>query len=165
LEIISWLCSLGLQQYDDAFRQNAIDAEVLLDLTAEDLRDLGVTLIGHRRKLLAAIAALRAERPGSRQPANGFGKQSFTVSTAYCCSPKTSLKQRRNCCGKRYRSPGSSRRNRWSCAPRPIWRGYGASRGGAARRMPCWRWSMAGSTEGFDTTDLKEAAALLSELT
>jgi len=37
--------------------------------------------------------------------------------------------------------------------------------GGAARRMSCWRWSMAGSTEGFDTTDLKEAAALLSELT
>ena len=57
-----------MQQYDDAFRQNAIDGEVLLDLTAEDLRDLGVTLIGHRRKLLAAITALRAERPGSTVP-------------------------------------------------------------------------------------------------
>ncbi len=53
-----------MEQYEDAFRQNAIDAEVLFDLTADDLRDLGVTLIGHRRKLLTAIAALRAERTG-----------------------------------------------------------------------------------------------------
>jgi hypothetical protein len=68
LEITSWLRGLGLQQYDDAFRQNAIDGEVLLDLTAEDLRDLGVTLIGHRRKLLAAIAGLRVERAGSTVP-------------------------------------------------------------------------------------------------
>jgi hypothetical protein len=41
-----------------AFRENEVDAEVLPKLTAEDLRELGVTAIGHRRKLLTAIAAL-----------------------------------------------------------------------------------------------------------
>ncbi|WP_439403507.1 SAM domain-containing protein [Bradyrhizobium sp. DASA03068] len=47
-------------QYEQAFRENDIDAEVLMDLTAEDLIGLGVVSIGHRRKLLAAIAALPA---------------------------------------------------------------------------------------------------------
>src|SRR6202022_1062588 len=44
-----------------AFCDNAIDATVLPELTAEDLKDLGVALVGHRRKLLAAIAALRSD--------------------------------------------------------------------------------------------------------
>jgi hypothetical protein len=56
-----WLRSLGLKQYEAAFRENAIDDAVLPKLTAEDLKDLGVGLVGHRRKLLDAIAALRAE--------------------------------------------------------------------------------------------------------
>jgi class 3 adenylate cyclase/predicted ATPase len=60
VDIASWLHGLGLQQYDQAFRDNAIDASVLPDLTAEDLRDIGVDLVGHRRKLLAAISALRS---------------------------------------------------------------------------------------------------------
>jgi hypothetical protein len=42
---------------------NAVDGEVLRELTAADLKDLGVTLVGHRRKLLAAITVLRAEPP------------------------------------------------------------------------------------------------------
>ena len=48
-----------MQQYEKAFRDNEIDAAVLPELTADDLRDIGVSLVGHRRKLLAAIAALR----------------------------------------------------------------------------------------------------------
>jgi hypothetical protein len=52
---------LGLQQYEQAFRDNAVDAAVLPELTAEDLKDLGVNLVGHRRKLLAAITALRSD--------------------------------------------------------------------------------------------------------
>jgi class 3 adenylate cyclase/predicted ATPase len=55
------LRSLGLEQYEAAFRKNAIDDTVLLNLTAEDLKDLGVGLVGHRRKLLEAIAALRVD--------------------------------------------------------------------------------------------------------
>jgi len=60
MDIGAWLCDLGLGQYEQAFRENDIDAEVLMDLTAEDLIGLGVVSIGHRRKLLATIAALRA---------------------------------------------------------------------------------------------------------
>ena len=52
---------MGLAPYEPAFRDNDIDGEVLPSLTAEDLVGLGVTSIGHRRKLLEAIAALRAE--------------------------------------------------------------------------------------------------------
>jgi class 3 adenylate cyclase len=61
VDIATWLHSLGMQQYEAAFRDNAIDAAVLPELTADDLRDLGVNLVGHRRKLLAAIAALRTD--------------------------------------------------------------------------------------------------------
>jgi hypothetical protein len=61
--IVAWLRRLGLEQYEQAFRDNDIDAEVLPDLTADDLIGLGVTSIGHRRKLLAAIATLGAAVP------------------------------------------------------------------------------------------------------
>src|SRR5437868_6103730 len=54
-----FLRKLGLQQYEAAFRDNGIDIRVLPDLTAEDLKDLGITMVGHRRILLQAIAALR----------------------------------------------------------------------------------------------------------
>jgi len=68
VDIAAGLHSLGLQQYEAGFRDNAIDAAVLPELTADDLRDLGVTLIGHRRRLLAAIAALGAEIPATSPP-------------------------------------------------------------------------------------------------
>jgi class 3 adenylate cyclase len=53
--------SLGLEQYEAAFRDNKIDDTVLPSLTAEDLKDLGVGFVGDRRKLLDALAILRAE--------------------------------------------------------------------------------------------------------
>src|SRR6267378_4942313 len=61
MDISAWLRGLGLERYGQAFRENAIDEASLPKLTAEDLRDLGVTAVGHRRILLDAIAALRAE--------------------------------------------------------------------------------------------------------
>ena len=61
MDVGHWLQELGLKQYEAAFCQNKIDDTVLLSLTAEDLKDLGVGFVGHRRKLLDAIAALRAE--------------------------------------------------------------------------------------------------------
>jgi class 3 adenylate cyclase/predicted ATPase len=61
MDIGGWLRSLGLEQYEAAFRENAIDDSVLSSLTAEDLKELGVDAVGHRRKLLNAIAALRAD--------------------------------------------------------------------------------------------------------
>ena len=59
VDIATWLRGLGLAQYEPAFRDNDIDAGVLPELTPEDLIGLGVSSIGHRRKLLAAIASLR----------------------------------------------------------------------------------------------------------
>ena len=61
MDVAEGLRDLGLEQYADAFRENAIDAEVLRDLTAEDLRELGVGPIGHRRRLLTSIAAIRGD--------------------------------------------------------------------------------------------------------
>jgi predicted ATPase/class 3 adenylate cyclase len=58
MDVADWLRELGLGHYVPAFRDNDIDGEVLRRLTAEDLRDLGVASIGHRRRLLDAIAAL-----------------------------------------------------------------------------------------------------------
>ena len=60
VDVGAWLKTLGLGQYEAAFRDNAIDGAILPSLTAEDLKDLGVTIVGHRRKLLDAIAALNA---------------------------------------------------------------------------------------------------------
>src|SRR5262249_42953908 len=61
MDIVVWLRSLGLGKYEAIFRENEIDETVLPNLTAEDLKELGGTALGHRRKLLAAIAALRSE--------------------------------------------------------------------------------------------------------
>jgi SAM domain (Sterile alpha motif) len=74
VDIEAWLAELGLERYAQAFRENEIDARSLPHLTGDDLRELGVTAIGHRRFLLQAIAALRwlTNRPSqdraSRKP-------------------------------------------------------------------------------------------------
>ena len=71
MDVAEWLRGLALEQYTSAFRDNDVDSEVLPQLTADDLMSIGVTSVGHRRKLLAAIAALDTEpltvaRPAAR---------------------------------------------------------------------------------------------------
>jgi class 3 adenylate cyclase/predicted ATPase len=68
MDIGGWLRGLGLAQYEAAFCENEIDEGVLHHLTAEDLKDLGVTAVGHRRKLLAAIAASETLVPSEAVP-------------------------------------------------------------------------------------------------
>jgi SAM domain (Sterile alpha motif) len=69
MDVSSWLRDLGLENYAQAFRANDIDAELLSRLTAEDVIALGVTSIGHRRKLLDAIALLKGGMaPGTAEP-------------------------------------------------------------------------------------------------
>jgi class 3 adenylate cyclase len=63
MDVAAWLSGLGLEQYAPAFRDNDVDGTVLPELTADDLISIGVTSVGHRRKLLAAIAALGTEPP------------------------------------------------------------------------------------------------------
>jgi class 3 adenylate cyclase/predicted ATPase len=60
MDIGGWLRGLGLERYEQAFRDNEIDLRVLPELTADDLKELGVAAIGHRRLLLKAIADLAA---------------------------------------------------------------------------------------------------------
>ena len=60
MDIGGWLRGLGLERYEQAFRENEIDLRVLPELTADDLKELGVAAIGHRRLLLKAIADLAA---------------------------------------------------------------------------------------------------------
>jgi class 3 adenylate cyclase len=68
MDIGGWLRSLGLERYEAAFRENEINEKVLPNLTAEDLKDMGVGIVGHRRMLLDAIAALRANSKAEALP-------------------------------------------------------------------------------------------------
>ena len=58
MDLGGWLRSLGLGKYEAGFRENEIDETILRSLTDEHLKQLGVTALGHRVKLLDAIAAL-----------------------------------------------------------------------------------------------------------
>jgi len=60
IDVDAWLRGIGLGQYAELFRTNDIDAELLPRLTGDDLKDMGVASVGHRKKLLEAIAALGA---------------------------------------------------------------------------------------------------------
>ena len=84
MNIAPWLESLGLGQYEQAFRDNAIDAELLPELTDAHLKEMGIPL-GHRLRLLKAIAALATPlpapvdapepTPGARQPREAERRQ------------------------------------------------------------------------------------------
>ena len=61
MDVASWLRSLGLEKYEATFRNNSITEKVLPRLTAEDLKELGVSTVGDRRVFLDAIADLRSD--------------------------------------------------------------------------------------------------------
>src|SRR6202047_1077543 len=65
MDLGGWLRSLGLERYEAAFRENEINERVLPSLTQEDLKEIGVGPVGHRRMLLEAIAALRGDTGGN----------------------------------------------------------------------------------------------------
>ncbi len=60
MDVRAWLEGLGLETYAETFADNDIDGATLPALTAEDLKEVGVASVGHRRRLLEAIAALPA---------------------------------------------------------------------------------------------------------
>jgi class 3 adenylate cyclase/predicted ATPase len=72
MDVGVWLRTLGLGQYEAAFRDNEIDGEVLPKLTVEDLKDLGVAVVGHRRKIVSAIEELKAASPSRADAATAL---------------------------------------------------------------------------------------------
>src|SRR5215472_6992409 len=97
MDVAEWLRGLGLDQYASAFRTNDIDEGVLRRLTAEDLRELGVASIGHRRRLLDAIAALNTpeEPPPTAAPASVRDAERRHLTVMFCdLVGSTALSQR-----------------------------------------------------------------------
>jgi class 3 adenylate cyclase/predicted ATPase len=93
MDMGEWLRKLGLERYEQAFRENRIEADVLPSLTVEDLKDLGVALVGDRRRLLDAIAALRSPLPDPPLPGlvpgiTGEGKVGADPATAPAAAPE-----------------------------------------------------------------------------
>ena len=70
-EIADWLRQLGMSEYAQRFAENGIDVSALPHLTDQDLKDIGV-LLGHRRKMLAAIGELAGAAPATPVPAAGM---------------------------------------------------------------------------------------------
>jgi class 3 adenylate cyclase len=68
MDVEDWLRALGFERYQAVFRENDVDAELLLGLTDNDLKDIGVNSLGHRRRLLEAIAGLRPEGASTSDP-------------------------------------------------------------------------------------------------
>jgi class 3 adenylate cyclase len=65
MDVGGWLRGLGLGQYEEKFRDNKIDADVLPRLTVDDLKDIGASVVGDRRRLLDAIAVITGAAPAS----------------------------------------------------------------------------------------------------
>src|SRR3984893_14340103 len=89
MDVAAWLRGLGLEQYAQLFRDNDIDGEILYGMTAEDLKELGISSFGHRRRLVNAITAL-GEEPPTRDMA-----QSATSATSASTPPPTIDAERR----------------------------------------------------------------------
>jgi class 3 adenylate cyclase len=89
MDIGGWLRSLGIERYEAAFRENAIDAAVLRDLTDQDLEKLGV-LLGDRRRLLRAIAALDGASAAASSPVPLPSPVTSALISAAAASPTSS---------------------------------------------------------------------------
>ncbi len=82
-----WLRALDLQTYEPLFTENDIDFVLLQDVTADDLRDMGISSVGHRRILLSAIAKLKegSEQPTTReQPQTDVNHQHRLLTVMFC---------------------------------------------------------------------------------
>src|SRR5499427_7620945 len=89
MDVAAWLRGLGLEQYAQLFRDNDIDGDILRGMTAEDLKELGISSFGHRRRLLNAITAL------GREPPTRDVAQSATSATSAPTSPRPIDAERR----------------------------------------------------------------------
>jgi class 3 adenylate cyclase/tetratricopeptide (TPR) repeat protein len=86
MDVGAWLRGLGLEQYAEAFAQNDVDGDTLLKLTSEDLTDIGVKSVGHRRKLLDAInqlAKVEAQSTASLESEEGLEAERRQVTVLF----------------------------------------------------------------------------------
>ena len=94
-QIADWLSRLGMSEYAQRFAENGIDLSVLPELTEQDLKEIGV-ILGHRRKILRAIANLEAEKgaavvadapavPARTSPTNSAERRPVAVLFADLC--------------------------------------------------------------------------------
>jgi class 3 adenylate cyclase len=82
MDVAAWLKGLGLERYAAAFRDNEIDWQVLPSLTADDLKEIGIVAVGHRRRVVEAITALRlpaAPAPAAPSLVEGAERRQLTV--------------------------------------------------------------------------------------
>src|SRR3984893_12609237 len=88
MDVGGWLRGLGLGQYEEKFRDNKIDADLLPRMTVDDLKDIGVSVVGDRRRLLDAIAAIAGAGPSPANSAPSKGLQAWAERrpiTVMCC--------------------------------------------------------------------------------
>ena len=81
-QIANWLQNLGLGQYAQRFAENEINFAILADLTDQDLQEIGVTSLGHRRQLLCAITELKGGETGTPKPATEYVSRVIPHDTA-----------------------------------------------------------------------------------
>jgi class 3 adenylate cyclase len=185
MDIGGWLRGLGLQRYEQAFRENEIDLRVLPELTADDLEELGIAAIGHRRLLLKAIAGLAtgAERAAAgdvpaASPANSAANAERRQLMVMFCdlvgsmalSSQLDPEDLREVIAEYHRVVGEVVAGfdgfvaKYMGDDVLVYFGYPrAHEDDEARDLlaPVYGWF----TEGFDTPDLKEAETLLDGLT
>ena len=92
MDVEGWLKSLGLEQYETAFHENGVNPEILRHLTADDLKELGVIAVGHRRQLLVAIAKLQDDS-APLQAAEPSGNHEASTSADDAVSSSTSAQR------------------------------------------------------------------------
>jgi hypothetical protein len=83
-QVADWLQNIGLGQYAQRFAENDITLAILPHLTDQDLKELGITSLGHRRQLLLAIAEISSvqkdpARPPSATPHDTAERRQVTV--------------------------------------------------------------------------------------
>ncbi len=96
MDVADWLRQLGLERYEATFRENDVSAAILPDLTAEDLKELGIVSVGHRRQLLRSIVELRSDaktagdgisqlpRSHANAPLSGSAAERRQLSVMFC---------------------------------------------------------------------------------
>ena len=136
MDVGVWLRSLGLGQYEATFRDNEIDGAVLPKLTVDDLKDLGVAVVGHRRKIMSAIEELNATsvaRADAMKPPQTQAPPSVRGQPRWSRAPSDHGHVLRSC---RFDEPSREARRRGLAQPRQRLSRRGFGRGDRAWR-PC----------------------------